>query len=471
MTLWESSPGGCAARKNSGLPVEVPEGMGRRSDTWVVSNIQDYEQAKRFKLDHGGSNMGPAAGLSPGLAMQQSAQQARMYARMPGHGLVQDKALSDRPMHPGFVPSEAEAACKTARRSSLDSTTNSTGTKVVPVGSGGQSLLSGSLPHGRPVMTFVDHTSGNAQQHAVYPPLNGQQIVGNVGAQQYSPHVRMLQEQRFQAMQQQLQQARGLQGRQYAANGVTPGVIGAQHAAAASYTAAAQGRAQTYASQATLAKPSYGSGMAGQGGQNVVLSPQLSTVGSCGNPGGSAGAAPAKIDETWSSLRQAPRSSQGPMKYSAAAESNNGGTGMVAISQVAQKQDAASMPAMGNSCVPMSSNKTLAPSPQEHAGGPFPSTNGNSSSVASTDGPGASQNGTPESNNPAEKNGHHASLDAVREKGLGPRFENGDTGDLDNGNGLLDADVGNPLFTDVNTGSPGFGADLDLGELCDMGVQ
>jgi len=151
-----------------------------------------------------------------------------------------------------------------------------------------------------------------------------------------------------------------------------------------------------------------------------------------------------------------------------AGDSNSGaaavltGGGVPQVASVGLKHDIASVgvvSALGSQGRTMSSPRTVAPSPQEqHASGQFQVTNGNSSSVASTDGPGASQNGTPESNNLAEKTLQgHGSFDPVRdnvehglEKGLGPHFTGGDACDFENGGGGLDeGSNGSPLFNDL----------------------
>ncbi|CAD7702269.1 unnamed protein product [Ostreobium quekettii] len=144
---------GEGARKNSGLSAEVADGMVRGADAWVLSSLNDLEhqaQAKRMKFNHYlGSSVGGVAGLSPGVAMP-AGQQHRMYTQLAGHGLVRDRVLSDKPAYQGYVSNEAEPVPKVPGRSSLESSTNSAGSNVrfIPVGSGGQPLLSNSLPNG-----------------------------------------------------------------------------------------------------------------------------------------------------------------------------------------------------------------------------------------------------------------------------------------------------------------------------------
>ena len=334
--------------------------------------------------------------------------------------------------------------------------------------------MSGTVPQATSWPTLMDGSNATGQQ-AMYAHVNGQQVITNSNGHcgtAYSRQMGILTPQQRHAMQQLQQQGGQLKRvpRQVVAGGAMGGL-------GAGGSAASWGPGQGPAYNAMLLKSVQGQGVVGQA-QSMVLSPQLSTVGSGGHIGGPLSAMPAKAEDTGSSvnLRVSTRSPQVPVHYNTmAGESNNGAAGMLAANGVPQvvsggvKHDVANVgvvSALGTPGTTLTSPRPVAPSPQEqHAGGQFPVTNGNSSSVASTDGLGASQNGTPESNNAAEKNIQgHGNFDAVREnvehgldKGLGPHFGNGETCDFENGGGGLDegSDEG-PLFNELLTDpSPG----------------
>lgn len=350
-----------------------------------------------------------------------------------------------------------------AGKSSLDAATsngNDPNLKFVPVASCCPSYLSSTVPQASSLTTLMEGSSVTAHQ-AVLPQVSGRQVVANGSGQAGTPYARQILLHR--AMQQLQQQGGQLKRvpRQLVSNGAMAG-LGAS--ASGTSWAAGQGSASAYG--AMFLKSVQAKGLVGQG-QSMVLSPQLSAVGN-GGYAGPVNGLPAKVDDTGSSmnLRVTTRSSQMPIQYNGVTgESKNLSRGLLnanGVPLLASSDVKPDGPSVGivsnlaNAGVALSSPRpvTQASQDQQHPGAQFQATNGNSSSVASTDGPGASQNGTPESNNPAEKSvAALGSFDTVRDgvdhgidKGLGACFGTGENCDLENGGGALDdGSAGSPF--------------------------